>query len=296
MNLPRDFCGICLKENSFLIDLTNGQIACSNCGVVSDERFIDETAEWRNLSNEKDACRVGMSSSEFNKRLDLDLIIHDKKGFLSKKRKIHSASLRNEQIYTFFYQASNALELKKIFIEKGLDLLNKSISEEQILDKRQYKYLIALIIYNTLRSNESYKSLSDILKALNLEKKTKILMKFDIFLRNLTNIKNYGISDNIKTMKILCDKLNLSLAITNAALSMFEKVLSSFIYDDFIPKIIAAATILFTLKLHSLDQPDINCISETCGIDDFKSLNTIYNKIVRRKKFKRMLIEYVTEI
>ena len=73
MNNRFGICSFCKTEDFLLTDYQLGQIACSVCGVVMEERLIDELAEWRNFSVEKNEYRVGIATSEFNPNLDLEL-------------------------------------------------------------------------------------------------------------------------------------------------------------------------------------------------------------------------------
>ncbi len=293
MDYPKNMCQNCLKEDHFLTDFQRGQIACSYCGMVSDERFIDQTCEWRNFSEEKDASRIGMSSSIINTKLELDLVTKDKNGFLCKKRRNHSSLSKSDNLFKMFYEAAQVLEMKKIFVERGVDLLYQcTLSNELSKKKIDSHYLIALIIYNTFKNNGNYKELTDILNLLNLEKNKKTLIKCDLFLRTVTKIQNFRYSDNVKTVRLLCNKLDLNISLTDSAIKVLEKVLSLFHYDNFIPKAIAAATILVTLKLHNQANPDITEVSQVGGIENISKLKTIYNKIVKKKNFNIIFQDY----
>jgi transcription initiation factor TFIIIB Brf1 subunit/transcription initiation factor TFIIB len=263
--------------------------------MVSDERFIDQTCEWRNFSEEKDASRIGMSSSIINTKLELDLVTKDKNGFLCKKRRNLSSLSKSDNLFKMFYEAAQVLEMKKIFVEKGIDLLYQcTLSIELSKKKIDSQYLIALIIYNTFKNNGNYKELTDILSLLNLEKNQKTLIKCDLFLRTITKIKNFSYSDNVNTVRLLCNKLDLNVSLTDSAVKVLEKVLSLFHYDNFIPKTIAAASILVTLKLHNQAQPDTIEVSKVSGIENISKLKTIYNKIVKKKNFNSIFQEHET--
>lgn len=62
-------CVECKSERSFVVDDREGTVVCVNCGRVQAERIIDDTAEWRNLTEEdgsmgSDPRRVGMPNNE----------------------------------------------------------------------------------------------------------------------------------------------------------------------------------------------------------------------------------------
>ena len=56
-------CVYCKATNSFTTDYKAGQVACSSCGTVQDERLIDDTQEWRNFGSEN----TGNSSTDGNR-------------------------------------------------------------------------------------------------------------------------------------------------------------------------------------------------------------------------------------
>ena len=44
-------CEDCKKED-FVMNRAEGTVVCTNCGLVSQSRIIDEASEWRNFSND----------------------------------------------------------------------------------------------------------------------------------------------------------------------------------------------------------------------------------------------------
>jgi transcription initiation factor TFIIB len=85
-------CTLCKSEDSIITDFTNGQIVCTNCGAVLDDRIIDETSEWRNFSSENPGSsnsnpnRVGGPINPYLDEINLSITISTKKrnGILSK--------------------------------------------------------------------------------------------------------------------------------------------------------------------------------------------------------------------
>ncbi|CAG9319940.1 unnamed protein product [Blepharisma stoltei] len=62
-------CKECRAENLFVVDEKEGNIVCTGCGLVQALRIIDDTSEWRNLTEEdgskgSDPRRVGMPNNE----------------------------------------------------------------------------------------------------------------------------------------------------------------------------------------------------------------------------------------
>ena len=47
-----DVCPKCKAINSFVNDVRAGEFVCTSCGLVSNERVIDDTYEKRNFGSE----------------------------------------------------------------------------------------------------------------------------------------------------------------------------------------------------------------------------------------------------
>ncbi len=46
------------KQNDLVIKKSEGIIVCQNCGLVQQQRIIDESSEWRNFSSESGSSGV----------------------------------------------------------------------------------------------------------------------------------------------------------------------------------------------------------------------------------------------
>ena len=47
-----DICERCNAKNSLVLDVPNGELVCTNCGLVAQDRIIDDTYEKRNFGSE----------------------------------------------------------------------------------------------------------------------------------------------------------------------------------------------------------------------------------------------------
>lgn len=48
----QDTCRECKKETKIIVDHSSGDLICTSCGLVLDERCLDEGQEWRNFMDE----------------------------------------------------------------------------------------------------------------------------------------------------------------------------------------------------------------------------------------------------
>ena len=283
MNQLNAICMNCNSKDCLLTDYIHGQIACSLCGVVKEERLIDETAEWRNFLDEKNQSRVGIAT-EFNPKLELQLIVKNKDSFLNQKRRISTNSSYDNLIIKF-KKASEIFEMKKIFYQKSLDLLQivYEKSKESHL-KLKSQYIIALVIYHIYKNNDNFYELSEILFKLNLKKSSHQMKKCDNFLRSITKTKNLCLEDIISTIKKFCNLCDLDNSIKKTSITIFENINIRLVFDSFYPKIIAASIIFFTIKLLGLKQPDIIEISNKTNINDEKKIKKIYKLLSKNRK------------
>lgn len=58
------FCSDCKRETELVFDYSSGDTICSECGLVLEDHYIQETTEWRTFANnesagDKDPNRVG---------------------------------------------------------------------------------------------------------------------------------------------------------------------------------------------------------------------------------------------
>ena len=85
MEKKDDFCINCKAINSYVIDMHNGELVCTNCGFVAEESIIDDTYEKRNFGSDnggnRSESRIGgpMKAGEGN-NLGSNLIKINKDG------------------------------------------------------------------------------------------------------------------------------------------------------------------------------------------------------------------------
>ena len=69
-----EICEKCQAKNSFIEDYVQGNVVCTNCGLILEENIIDDKYEKRTFQTDNNEIkRVGQTTA-LNKQLSLELI------------------------------------------------------------------------------------------------------------------------------------------------------------------------------------------------------------------------------
>ena len=176
-----DNCKYCNAQNSIITDFSAGQVVCSSCGAVLEDRIIDETYEGRNFGSEnqgsggKDQTRVGGPINAYTEEINAGVSIATKKnGTPLSNIRMRSSGSSNNSLQRIFKKAdelAQKLELKKSIVDKAKDLL-ALVEKQKKLKGRSLDCIIASVIYVACRLTNVPRPLPEIAKNLGLEKKT----------------------------------------------------------------------------------------------------------------------------
>ena len=284
-------CYNCKAELSILTDFNSGQIACSNCGVVLDDRIIDESSEWRNFQGENfvggnaGPNRVGGPINPYLNDNDLttNIATNHHSGTLS-RYKNRSLGSGNRSLIRGFRKLEDLafkLDLHTSIIEKSKDTLKK-IEESKKLKGRSIDAVLAAIFFYSCRQCNAPKTIKDIIYTLNLNKKEVSrcynFIKKSIFTNNDVPIVNNttGLVTNY------CNKLEIPNSIKKAALDVAEEVCKLEIVAGRNPSSVATAAILFAVKLldyTKIGKSEISDISKTTE----NTIISAYSKLLEYK-------------
>jgi transcription initiation factor TFIIB len=179
------------KKDSIVTDVDTGEVACSNCGVVSLEKIIDTAAEFSGFSLEdhQNNSRVGMKTSLKMADRGLSTIMESQdKDSSGKKlsnenrrmfyrlrmwdRNSRSAiSVKSfQKAFTLLDGISSKLALPESVVEETAYLFRK-IAAKKILAGRSTSAVLCATVYMTCRLTDTPRTLNDIATAGNLKKK-----------------------------------------------------------------------------------------------------------------------------
>jgi transcription initiation factor TFIIB len=287
-----DRCKICQSADCIITDFTNGQIACTNCGAVLDDRIIDETSEWRNFSSENpgssnsDPNRVGGPINPYLDEINLSTTISTNKrnGILSKwqRRSLGSGGRSLYRIFKRVDELASKLDLPLSIIEKTKDILI-NVEKSNKLKGRSLESVIASVFFHACRLCNAPRTLKDLVKDLNLEKKD-VSRCFNAIKNVISLPQDTSLAANITGLvNQYCYKLNIPANIRSASSEISEEVCSKEIIAGRNPATVATASILYALKLFGetkLSKKEISDASKTTE----NTINSAFQALLANKE------------
>jgi transcription initiation factor TFIIB len=175
--IEENICPRCNARDSKVTDSRSGEIVCQNCGLVFEERIIDDTYEKRNFSNEnggnKGESRIGgpMKAGEEN-NLGSTLVTIDKNGRARKTRGANGA-YNQSPIERNFEEIDKILsnqDIKKSLIEETKEIYNQ-VTKVLKMKGRNLKTMICAMYFIASRKANLSKSFKEISKMFGVEEK-----------------------------------------------------------------------------------------------------------------------------
>lgn len=254
-------CSSCNAENTLIIDFSSGQIACTNCGVVIEDRIIDETSEWRNFGSENpgngntDHNRVGGPINPYLDEVSLSTKIatKNKKSALAKftSRAFESGNRSILRGMEKIEELAIKLELLMSIVEKSKDVY-KNVIDNKKLKGRSLEGIIAAIFFHVCRQNNSNRSLQDIISRLKLDKKEFVrCFKSIEHLISSSNDRD-NIENTVGLTNVFCNKLDIEVKIKSIALEITREVCEQELLAGRNPATVASSCILYTLIINKI--------------------------------------------
>jgi transcription initiation factor TFIIB len=286
-----DRCPNCRAESSILTDFTSGQVACSNCGIVLDDRIIDETSEWRNFSGDSsgsgsaDPNRVGGPINPFLDDNSLSTAISTKNntGTLS-RWKFRSLGSGNRSLMRGFKKLEDfsfKLDLHNIIVDKSKDTLKK-IEESKKLKGRSLDCVLAAVIFHACRQCQAPRTIKEIISTLNLNKKDVSRCYNSIKKIICTPNDVPIINSTIGLVSTYCNKLEVTNEIKKASIDIAEEVCKREIIAGRNPSTVATAAITFALRLYDSMKTSKRDIAEISKVTE-NTTNSAFSLLVEHK-------------
>jgi len=287
-----DECYICKSKNTIIQDFNAGQIACTNCGAVLEDRVIDESSEWRNFSSENpgsssaDPNRVG---GPINPHLDENNLCTTisttrRNGALSKwkNRSIGGGGRCLYRIFKKVEELAGKLDLPQAIIEKSKDMLNQ-IEKEKKLKGRSLDCIIASVFFVACRDCNAPRPLKDLANTLSLEKKD-VSRCFNSVKQIICKPLDGAIADNIIGLVYLfCNKMEVDNKIKKAACEIAEEVCKQEIIAGRNPSTVASASIYFALKLFNNTVINKKFLSEQTKVTE-NTIQSAFSQLILNKE------------
>ncbi|MHA1144364.1 MAG: transcription initiation factor IIB [Candidatus Helarchaeota archaeon] len=191
-NNERIVCPECGNDTDIVNDVNRGEIICGNCGIVIDQRVIDQGPEWRAFtSDERDKrSRVGSPTSYtiHDKGLSTMIDWHDKDIYGKKlppktraavyrmrkwqiRTRVHSSIARNlAQAMAELDRLSSQLGIPKGVKETSAVMYRRAI-ERRLIRGRSIEAMVAASVYAACRIRKVPRTLDELAKFTRVSKK-----------------------------------------------------------------------------------------------------------------------------
>ena len=286
------------KKHELVTDIQTGEIACSNCGIVSSEPIIDQGAEmsggssadYQNnsrvgakrslkmidmglstLIEAKDRDVTGKSLSVENRRMFYRLRMWDR----NSRSAVTSKSF--QKAFTLLDAIGSKLGLPESVVEESAYLFRK-IAARKILAGRSTAAMLSATIYATCRITDTPRTLQDISDAANIKK--KVLQRTYRFLA-----KEMDISPESYTPSEFVTRIAKELALSEKTQRLSFKILDlcakKYVSTSKNPMAMAAAAIHLaaTTNAEKVSQLKISKVSGISAVTIRERRKEIVNKV-----------------
>ncbi len=264
-----DNCKFCNARNSIITNFAAGEVVCGNCGVVYEDRIIDETYEGRNFNNEnpgssgRDQNRVGGPSSPED-ILGTNITINGKGNFLSRSHRgpgtFNPSKRRTEKRLD---ELAEKMQLLESITQKAKELLSK-VEKKKKLKGKNLDSVIGSVFFLACRMTGVPRTIDDISKSLRLD--DRVVRKCFNSIKRIIIDKEWqpDLNDNIiGLINRYCDNLKNAdlgfkipekslIELKNLANEIGKKINENELLTGRNPKTIAATTILIADQLLQL--------------------------------------------
>ncbi len=178
-------------DKKMVTDQNTGEIFCSKCGLVVNDKIADTGAEWRSFSNDEgNKARTGAGTSLTMHDMGLSTVIGaankdatgkplsaNVKSSIERLRtwdsrsQAHSSADRNlRQALNEMDKLKDKLALTDAVVEKAAYIYRKAM-EKKLVRGRSIQGLVAACLYASCRNTETPRTLDDIAKRINIRRK-----------------------------------------------------------------------------------------------------------------------------
>jgi transcription initiation factor TFIIB len=280
-------------------DLESGEIACSNCGLVSQERAVETRAEWRTFENNNDRVRAGSPSSLAFHDMGLATIIgktnKDSTGHnfdasmnyrmqrlrtWDARTRVHAAGHRNlVQAFRELDRLKDGLGLSDATVQKTAYIYRKA-QEKRLIRGRSISSILAAAIYTACREMGAQRTLGDIVKIADVKRKD-LSRSYRLLVREL-DIK-VPLADPMKCIAKIANKANLNEKTRRAAMSTMSELVEKEISAGKDPMGLAA-TVLYLSCITNGETRTQRDIAQAAGVTEVTVRNR-FNDLKDRLHF-----------
>ena len=286
------------KKHELVTDIHTGEIACSNCGIVSSEPIIDLGAEMSggNSNDYQSNSRVGAKRSLKMIDMGLSTLIEAKdKDVTGKSLSVENRRMfyrlrmwdRNsrsavtsksfQKAFTLLDAISSKLGLPESVVEESAYLFRK-IAARKIPAGRSTAAMLSATIYATCRITDTPRTLQDIADAANIKK--KVLQRTYRFLAKEMDLSPESYAPSEFVIRI-AKGLTLSEKTQRLSFKILDLCAKKYVSTSKNPMAMAAAAIHLaaTMNAEKVSQLKISKISGISAVTIRERRKEIINKV-----------------
>ena len=291
-----DICERCHARNSLVIDFHNGEKVCQSCGLVAEDRIIDDTYEKRNFGSEnggaKSESRIGgpMKAGEGG-NLGSNLVKITKDGNAI-KAKTGGGGYNQSPIERNYEEITKMLGNKDVLkevIEETKSIYGQVIKVLK-MKGRNFRAMICAMYFIASRKLNMSKSFKEIASMFNVEEK-KIKKSYNYIKTVVVNcLTPEQLNDTlVNYIRTFCDSNNENYEYKKLATEIAKNINNSSILEGRNTKTITGLALYIALKLEKPTNVNQSKICEEFVSEN--TLNNVYKKLISEDNLKKVIPE-----
>lgn len=286
-------CKYCPALDSLITDAKEGNITCSACGAVQEERIIDEQFESRNIKEEnggnQGVARLGgpIDYEYFNCLSNQVVIVSKKNKNLNKK--IFSKDSAKESLLKRFFrltdEVASLFNLQKIVVDKAKPILKKILDTKNI-GKKNELYYVCLVLRKICQNENIPLTLNNFSEKLKIEKPklTKLCFKIlPTLMPSETTSSLTKFQANCNIMYMNCYIPSLTSEIKSKISEIGEFVIKEGLLEGKNPQTLISAVFYLAGKLYGVKEIKLENLSKASGVTAATIKNS-FNILVEAKQ------------
>ncbi|PIN16064.1 Transcription initiation factor TFIIB [Handroanthus impetiginosus] len=183
-----NYCTDCRRETVVVFDRASGDAVCSECGLVLESRFIDETAEWRTFaddSGDHDPNRVGAAVNPLLSDCAPSTVVSGPVAGVSRvMNNQRDPSAAVVSAFSSIADLADRLSLVTTIKDRACEMY-KRLHDQKANKGRKVEILAAACIFIACRQEGKSRTIKEICFALNGAKKKDFSRAVDFVTRTL---------------------------------------------------------------------------------------------------------------
>ena len=293
-----NICPRCNARDSQVTDGRNGEIVCQNCGLVFEERIIDDTYEKRTFNNEnggnKGESRIG-GPMKAGEGIGSNLIIYDRNG-QARRARGGNATYNQTPIERNFEEIEKILgnrDIKKSLIEDTKDIYNQ-VTKVLKMKGRNLKTMICAMYFIASRKANLSKSFKEIAKMFGIEEK-RIKKAYNYIKTVVVNsLSPEQLNDTINNyIRSFCEENGENNSFIKLASDIAKNINKSGLLEGRNTRTITGIAILIASKLVKTVKINKKIICDEFATEN--TMDTVFDKI-KIALDKIIPVEYASQI